>query len=393
MGILKEAKNEQAFLKAGLFGNAGSGKTTTASYLAMGIANAFGNKKPVAFFETEAGSDFLVDRFRQEGITLLRVKSHALADLIEAVKEAKEACSCMIVDSITHVWNEVCEAKLRAVNSARERKAKNENRKFYPIEKLEFQHWADVKREWAKWTELFLNTNLHIIVCGRAGGTWEFETNEDTGKKELQKTGTKMKAEGEFGYEPSLLIEMERVQKGATPGSGWLHRAHVLKDRTDTINGLTLNFEKPKGGYKTGDWKRTLKPFEPVFKSLNIGGQQHTFDSSRTSEELFPGNEGESDAARRAKRVEIALEEMQGILTAIWPGQDATSKQAKGTTIEGIFGCHSWAAVAARSLEELERGVKIMLKLKANLQARQEPLESLDALKEQIVAASTEQQN
>lgn len=61
---------------------------------------------------------------------------------------------------------------------------------------------------WAQFTETFLNSKAHIILCGRAGNTSEYQEKEDGGKKELISTGTKMKAESEMGYEPSLLVEM-----------------------------------------------------------------------------------------------------------------------------------------------------------------------------------------
>ncbi len=379
MGILKKVMNEQAYLKAGIFGNAGSGKTTTACYLAMAISHKLGGKKPVAFFETEAGSDFLVNRFELEGIELLRVKSHALSDLTEAVKEAQESCSCLVVDSISHVWAEVMEAKLRAVNAARKKRG------LYQIDKLEFQHWADIKREWAKWTALFLNTDLHIIVCGRAGSVWEFSENDETRKKEIQKVGTKMKAESEFGYEPSLLIEMERVQKGRDTGSGWIHRAHVLKDRTDTINGKKFDFVNAHATYKAGDCEHTYKPFEPVFASLNIGAKQNTYDASRSSDALFPGVEGESRGEDRKKLCIIACEEIQGTLSALWPGQDANSKALKLTLLETLFSTRSWTAVESKSLEELERGVGILRIVEKQVKAA--PELTIEDLKSVIVGA------
>jgi hypothetical protein len=377
MGLLKPAVNEQAYLKAGTFGGAGSGKTTTASHIALAISNRLGNKQPVAFFETEAGSDFLVDRFKEEGVPLLRVKSHSLADLQSVVKEAEKECSCLIVDSITHVWQEVCEAKLRAVNAARKKKGN------YLIDKLEFQHWGDVKREWAKWTSLFLNASLHIIVCGRAGNVWDVEVNEESGKKEIIKGQSKMKAEGEFGYEPSLLIEMERVPKGNAAGAGWIHRAHILKDRTDTINGMAFDFERPKKGYKKGDWAKTFKPFQPVIDHLNIGGQHITYDTTRTSETLFPGADGESRSENRGKRVTIALEEIQGALVALWPGMDAGSKAAKAVAIEALFGTRSWTAVESKSLEDLEFSLKGLRIFEANYKDNLS-FESADALRSAI---------
>ncbi len=347
MGLLKEAVNEQAYLKAALFGEAGTGKTTTAAYMAMAISKGIGGNKPVGFFETESGSDYLVEKFKKEGIKLSRIKSHSLKDLIDVAKEAEQECSALIVDSITHVWNELCEAKLRSINEF----LKKKNRQT--ISKLEFQHWADIKRTWAQWTTVYLNSNLHIIVCGRAGNTYEFNVNDETGKKELQQTGTKMKAEGEFGYEPALVIEMERVQKGPEKGSGWRHRAVVLKDKSDSINGLAFEFEKPRSQYKAGDYKKTFKPFEPVLKCLNIGGQQITTDETRKSDEMFQNSDGDSDNQHRGKLVKIALEEIEAAILLVWPGQDAKSKVAKLNVIEAAFGQRSWVGIEARPLEEL----------------------------------------
>jgi hypothetical protein len=73
---------------------------------------------------------------------------------------------------------------------------------------LEFQDYGAIKPMWAQFTETFLNSKAHIILCGRAGNTSEYQEKEDGGKKELISTGTKMKAESEMGYEPSLLVEM-----------------------------------------------------------------------------------------------------------------------------------------------------------------------------------------
>lgn len=342
MTLLRKAVNEQAFLKAGLLGFPGSGKTYTATHLAIGMSHRLGDKKPVAFFDTETGSDFLIPRFEIEGIELLRVKSQAFRDLVEVGKEAEASCSVLIVDSITHIWRELCDAYQKRVKRTR----------------LEFKDWAIIKSEWQQWTNLYLNSKLHVIVCGRAGYEWDFEET-DGGKKELHKVGTKMKVEGEFGFEPSLLIEMERVSKGPEAGAGWIHRAHVLKDRTDTINGQAFDFTKPRKTYKKGDWVGAFKPFEPVFNSLNLGGEHVGVDAERNSETLFDAN-GDNSAARRAKRAAIATEEIQGTLVALWPGQDAASKRVKQAVIETLFDTRSWTAVESKSVEALEDGLKIL---------------------------------
>lgn len=354
MNLLQKAVNEQAYLKAGALGFPGSGKSYTASMLAIAISKFATEGKPVAFFDTESGSDFLIPKFDAAGVELMRVKSKAFKDLLAVGKEAEGQCSVLIVDSITHIWQEVCEAYLAQVNEVRKRK------KLYLIKKLEFQHWADVKRAWAEWTTFYLNSKLHVIVCGRAGYEYEFVTNDETDKKELQKAGTKMRVEGEFGFEPSLLIEMERVSRGATPGAGWIHRAHILKDRTDSINGMAFDFGAAKKKLEGDEeWKQVYQPFAPVLARLNLGGEHLSVDASRTSRAMFE-DEGDGEGNRRAKRVDIALEEIQGTLVAIWPGQDAASKRLKQSAIEALFSTRSWTKVESLPLERLEAELKVL---------------------------------
>jgi hypothetical protein len=373
MGILTKAVNEQAYLKCGIYADAGAGKTTTASYLAMAISNCLGNKKPVAFFETESGSDFLVGRFQQEGIELLRVKSHSLTDLIETIDEAEKVASVLIVDSLTHVWGNLIESKLNAVNKSR--KSKNCD----PIERLEFQHYADIKTQWARWTTKFLNANLHIIVCGRAGDIWERVEN-DKGKMELQSVGTRMKAEKEFGYEPSLSIEMERV---LNPNGGWSHKATVLKDRSDSINGKQFTFTKPTAAYKKGDWKAVYKSFEPAIRALNIGSEHKTIDETRNAEGLFPTVDGESRSIEFARRREIALEEIKHSLMTISPGTGEAAKTTKGIILNELFGTRSWTAVEGKDIAVLEFMVPVMRDLEKVLAT---PLETVDEMKAAIKA-------
>jgi len=94
MGLLTEARNEQAAAKIGAFGGQGSGKTTTCSQIAIGLSLNFHQGAPVAFLDTEKGSDFSRIMFEAEGVKLLRVKSRALKDLLAAIKEAETSVCC-----------------------------------------------------------------------------------------------------------------------------------------------------------------------------------------------------------------------------------------------------------------------------------------------------------
>ena len=65
MALFQRATNTQAFLKAGIMGFAGDGKTYTASELAIGLVLLMRQRgiaagdRPVMFLDTETGSDWV----------------------------------------------------------------------------------------------------------------------------------------------------------------------------------------------------------------------------------------------------------------------------------------------------------------------------------------------
>lgn len=346
MGLLTKATNCQTYAKIGFLGFPASGKTYTAMQIAIGLAKLSGGK-PIAFFDTEKAADFVVPLAAKQGIEVLIARSRAFSDLMVVCREAQSSgCSVLIVDSITHIWRELCEAFRAKLNRT----------------KLQFQDWDTVKGEWSNWTDFYLNSDMHIIVLGRAGYEYDYDSNED-GSRDLVKTGTKMKVESEFGFEPSLLIEMERVSPAQDAleatgkianirqrkiakqnididvGSGWIHRAHILKDRWDVIDGHV--FDDP-----------TFESFLPHIKMLNLGGEGGKLDTSSNSQALFQGSDRQ--AQERNTQRKIALETIQGALTKLWPGSTAIEKRMKNLMVETAFdGTLSWTNVEKWPLADL----------------------------------------
>ena len=344
MKILKQAVKTLAFAKIGILGFPGSGKTFTATLIGAGLCEAAGNRR-LAFFDSESGSDFLLDRLRAQGIEVFQAKSRAFSDLLTTIQECQnENVPVLIIDSITHVWKELMDAY--------DKKLKRNGR-------LQFQDWAIIKKEWARYTDLFLNAPLHIIVCGRAGYEYDYTFNED-GSKDLIKTATRMKVESEFAFEPSLVLEMERIastEDSEVPGkarpkpsrsrktaSRWIHRAYVLKDRTDSLNGRV--FDNP-----------VFDDFKPHFKNLNIGGEHLAVDTSRTSDDRFD-IEGKPSWKKERDRAEIALEEIQAEVAKYFPGSSAAEKRAKIRLAETVFHTASAKALEGFSYMILEAGLK-----------------------------------
>jgi hypothetical protein len=148
MGLFMKAESTSAFLKMGIMGFAGSGKTYTAAHTAIGLVEYMQSvgvsyaDKPVFFLDTETGSDWVKPQFEAAGIPLFTAKTRAFQDLLASVKEAEKDSSLLLVDSISHFWKEICDSYM---------KVKKRNR-------LQFEDWAFLKGEWGKFTDLFVNS-------------------------------------------------------------------------------------------------------------------------------------------------------------------------------------------------------------------------------------------
>jgi hypothetical protein len=331
MSLFMKADAGHSHLKAGLMGLAGSGKTFTASSIAIGLVGYMRErgaqvKNQAAFIDTENGAAWVLPRFKEAGIELMVARTRSLADLREGIIWAVNNADVLIIDSITHFWTLYCDEY--AVKKNRRRG-------------LEFSDWNAVKREWREnFTDHYLNSPLHIVMCGRQGYEYDMQVN-DAGKKELVKTGVKMKAEGETGFEPSLLVQMEQDQNLKDGSVSSIERvAYVLKDRSTKLDGMTLR-------------DPTFKDFLPHIATLDIGGAGVSIDTSRNNSALL-ADDGDPHWKHRETQREIALEEIGEELAKMNPGQTEAAKTARKESVEKYFGTRSWKAVEQLKLDQLQ---------------------------------------
>lgn len=340
----------QGSVKIGAFGPQGSGKTTTLFLLALGLSITYHNRAPIFYHDTENGSDFMKSIAEAEGVPVLVRKSRSFKDMCAGIRLGEEAGACVYLeDSITHDWTELMEAFKTAKN----------------ISQLQMEHWGQIKPQWAaEWVVPMLNSPMHILIAGRAGLIYESVEQEDgTSKNEV--TGSKMKAEGDFGYEPNLLIELhgERVKLGndgrPKRGGSYVHHAYVLKDRTRSLQGREFEWAN-LNAYKKGDWKRVFECFEPHFQFFNIGkGRHQNALTPSPSDQLFDNN-GNAEYYRMKRRREVALEEVESTMTVLWPGKDAKSNKIKLLVIDKLFNTRSWTKVTQLRAEEIEHGLNTL---------------------------------
>lgn len=308
MGLLQPLATDHGYLKAGFFGLEKSGKTFTSTALACHVYKRFGCTGPIAFFDTEGGSTYRAQAI-QEVAPLVGVRGRSLDDLIAVVKECQDnKIQVLIVDSITDCLQE-----------ARESYEKRLGRK------LEMRDYGVADKRMRQFCDLYLNSPIHIIACGKQSGVYE----KSNGK--MENVGNKLNG-GPFAYLARLLVEMEKVKTGS---GGYQHRANVAGDCFDVIKaGATFTNPKPQD-------------FDPFLACLKPGAHA-AVDLSRASD--FSGEDDPED--RKALVDEIKEQCLQR-----WP--TPTKSKGKPEALQACFGTDSSVKIAKElSNEDLREGLE-----------------------------------
>jgi AAA domain len=339
MGLFRPAEITTAKLKMALMGFQGSGKTFTATDISIGLVKLMcelklpEGGKPIYFADTERGSRWVLPKVHAAGLPISTAHTRAFADLCGIINEAEANASVLLIDSLTHFWTEFCDTYAA-------QKAEEYHRQTY---RLQFQDWAFLKAKWRTFTDRFVNSNLHIVVAGRAGYEYDMIEDDDTHKKQLEKTGIKFKAEGEMGYEPDLLVLMERRMNMDTKADE--HIAHVVKDRSTLLDGQ--EFIDP-----------TFKHFLPHIQCLNLDAgrtPEISIDTTRTSAAAIPAGEPRD---RTSMQRAIIVEEINDLLMRHGAGgTSAADKLKRSDLMQKHFGTVSKTKIEdGMSLFELKAG-------------------------------------
>src|SRR3990167_11162161 len=325
--------NTKPYFKAAFQGFAGSGKTYTAAQVAVGLHKRIGSKKPIVIFDTEQASKFLKPLFAEAGIEVLVRESKSLADLRQTMEKMRSGISdILLIDSISHVWEGFLQSYAEKVHRTR----------------LEFQDWGIIKPTWKReFSDPFVSDGYHAIFTGRAGYEYDNEKNAETGKREIFKSGIKMKVEGETAYEPDMLIYMERFEEMLGDTKQVWREATIIKDRSRILDGKT--FKNP--GYKD---------FAPAVDSLleNPVTRDALVSPEGDTAALF---KGEEDTHKWRREKDKAMEEIEGLLARIAPGSTGKDKTLKLEMLDEVFGTTSMTGVGEMSIEDLRGGYRKLL--------------------------------
>lgn len=333
--FFEDLTNDMPFVKIGIEGFSGTGKTFLATDLAIGLHKKIGSTKPIVIYDTEKAFRALTDVFRDAGVPVKIKKSRSLTDLSTTFDACESGYSdILIVDSITHVWEEFKNAYLA-------NKSKRYKRK---ITKLAFNDWGYLKPEWKKrFSDRVVNGSLHIIFTGRAGYEYDHEEDEETGKMtELKKTGIKMKAESETAYEPDVLVLVERHEEVLGKEKNIWRTASILKDRYRIIDGKTFKNAR-------------YKDFAPMIEKALDG--KYAAQSQETPDRF---DELDSKNKEWIKRRDVAIEEIEATFPQLGLGTGAADKKIKIDIMEHIFSSKSWTKIKSYKVDDLEAGKKLL---------------------------------
>lgn len=340
--------------KVAIFGGGGSGKTLTSILLAIGLSKTHHDGRAIVFVDPEGVSEFIAPICAAEGVPLFVVPTRTFVEMREALAEAEDADACVfVVDHYDTIFRELTEAQKLKLNLVGHQ--------------LPYAHREELVRLWDEWVRTFRASSLDCVFTGRLA--WDWGDDEDAAGDPLKvKLGTKMRGESDAGYEPNLLIELERLDqftrdKITKRKNGQIaHVARVLKDRRMVLNGLSFSW-KDLNAYKAGDYQRVwhdlASHFLPVGRRGDHSESRHVL-GGRSSAELFAPVSGDSAFTMRARRVTIAAEEIQAALATIWPGQTTEEKRLRHIVLETLFQSRSWTAIETRAPEVVEAGWRIM---------------------------------
>lgn len=247
----KKATKEKIRLRMAVFGPSGSGKT----FSALRIAKGLGGK--IALMDSEVAedmntkemilsSDKYADQFDFDNVAL---KGFTIDEYVKWIGEAaKGGYGVLIIDSLSHAWQELLEEIDRLA------KSKYQNNSWAA--------WNEGTPKQKKLINAILSFPGHLIVTMRSKTEWVVEKNESTGKATPKRVGLAPEQGKGIEYEFDILVEINHD-----------HYATIIKDRTGKFQDKILQYPDETFGSQIGQWLQSSGGEESEFiKELNNVG-------------------------------------------------------------------------------------------------------------------------
>ncbi len=212
MSLFQKASRKRVFLKIGLMGASGSGKTRSALELAKGLAQG----GPVAVIDTENGSASLYSHVAEFDVADLEPPFDP-EKYIQAIRAAEEAgYKVLVIDSFTHAWKYLLNKK-----EGLDARGGRQN---------QYTNWGPVKAEADRLKDAILQSRLHILCCMRS----KTEYAQEGGK--VTKVGLAAVQEPDVEYEFTTVFQIDTA-----------HNAQQTKDRTGLFGDRVFRIDAKTG--------------------------------------------------------------------------------------------------------------------------------------------------
>lgn len=216
---LRKSERKKAKIKMALQGSAGSGKTYSSLLLAQGITNKDFSK--IAIIDTENGSADLYAHLGDYNVLTLQ-PPYTPEKYIEAIELCeKEGMEVIIIDSISHAWDELLDFHSKLAGNS-------------------FANWAKVTPRQKAFTDKILQCKAHVIATMRT--KQDYVLNQKDGKYVPEKVGLKAVQRDGLDYEFTLVFDIDIK-----------HFAVSSKDRTGLFMG------RPEFIINSGTGRRILE--------------------------------------------------------------------------------------------------------------------------------------
>lgn len=216
---LRKSERKQAKIKMALQGSSGSGKSLSSLLLAKGLTND--NLAKVAVIDTENGSADLYAHLGNYNVLPLQ-PPYTPEKFIEAMEVCEKAgMECIILDSISHVWDELLDYHSKLPGNS-------------------FTNWNKVTPRQKAFIDKILQCNAHVIATMRT--KQDYVLQQKDGKYVPEKVGLKAVQRDDVSYEFTIVFDIDIK-----------HFAIASKDRTNLFSG------KPEFMINTSTGKRILE--------------------------------------------------------------------------------------------------------------------------------------
>jgi hypothetical protein len=221
MSLIKKATRQQVYLKLGVTGPSGSGKSYSALLLAKGLV---GDLSKTVVIDTENGSGNLYSSLGDYSVLPFEPPFNPQRYVNAIDMCVKEGFNCIIIDSISHEWD--------GAGGCLDLHTKFGGK---------FQDWAKVTPLHKAFIDAILQAKAHVICTMRR--KQEFAMVEKNGRMVVEKMGTKEVQRDGFEYELTTNFDINME-----------HLATASKDRTNLFaDGLPFKITV-ETGKKIAEW-------------------------------------------------------------------------------------------------------------------------------------------